>query len=70
MKWVNGETDEHKRERLAKWHKWFAWYPVPVAINEEGRRIKVWLEYVERQLHISYPWGEKYVERVFREISK
>ncbi|MGB4188501.1 MAG: hypothetical protein WBJ58_00880 [Syntrophales bacterium] len=69
MKWVNGETDEHKRERLAQWHRWFAWYPVTLKI-EDGHRIKIWLEWVERKINITYPWGEKEVKRTYKEIVK
>lgn len=53
MKWINGETIESQNRRLAKWHKWFAWYPVKigvVAINGRIRNVKYWLCYVERRI--------------------
>lgn len=70
MKWINGLTYERKqeiktkkREKFGVWHKWFAWYPVIVGINNESRQIKVWLEATERRgiLHAPRsPWIYQY----------
>ena len=49
MKWIGGKTEKEKINYNSNWHKCFAWYPV--TINEiEGRKIKIWLEYVLRKL--------------------
>jgi hypothetical protein len=46
-------TQSHRRVQrpasLLEWHHWFAWYPVPTAIN--GRLHYAWLRSVERK------WG-------------
>lgn len=52
MKWRNGETKESKTVRLSGWHKWFAWHPVVIDTVRDGdriRRVKAWLEFVNRR---------------------
>ena len=52
MKWTNGKTEYAKDSYCKTWHKWFAWYPVKVAVTGTGehqRYVKTWLEYVERK---------------------
>jgi hypothetical protein len=34
---------------LLEWHRWFAWYPVPTAID--GKLHYAWLQFIERK------WG-------------
>ncbi len=51
MRW-NYETWADEKNRNAKWHKWFAWYPV--SISRDGRTY--WLEYVLRKrIWVSVP---------------
>lgn len=57
-----GKTKEEikaKVDRLNKWHRWFAWYPMSV---ERGRC--VWLETIERKCDLSghngYNFGNEY----------
>jgi hypothetical protein len=55
MKWHILTKDEKFRndvEKYCKWHRWFAWYPVPVYCSEQQRHIKVWLSFVGRKLKI------------------
>lgn len=33
---------------LREWHRWFAWYPVE--FEENGKRYRVWLEFLDRKL--------------------
>lgn len=72
MKWINGETWESERTRKSDWHKWFAWFPVVIAIRlmPEGksRTIQVWLEYVERKGQYCSSWGSEGWEWEYREI--
>jgi hypothetical protein len=52
MEWINGETQESKIIRKQKWHKWFAWFPVVVEyviIDKKIRKVKIWLDYVNRK---------------------
>ena len=49
MKWVNGLTDKEIHRRREQWHRWFAWFPVIVEITEDGHKVKIWLETVERR---------------------
>jgi hypothetical protein len=56
MQWTNrGKVRRWKREadkkdRLAEWHRWFAWYPVKVGMDwTTGADIKVWLATVMRR---------------------
>jgi hypothetical protein len=42
MRW-KVETASERRNRLEKWRRWYAWYPVRI----DGER--VWLEYVYRR---------------------
>jgi hypothetical protein len=54
MRWQI-ETRDEKRNRLAQWRPWFAWYPVMVDND------KVWLEWVYRRFQTHYgPIGEIY----------
>jgi hypothetical protein len=48
MEWINGLTSEARRALKERWHKWFAWYPITIEINNESHKVKLWLEYVER----------------------
>ena len=66
MKWTNGLTWEEKVRRRGIYHRWFAWHPVIVSITDDGRRVKVWWEYVERKGHITQ-FGWTYC---YREIEK
>lgn len=69
MKWVTGYTIERKNELKQQWHRWFAWYPVVVGETVLGRKIKIWLEYVERMGSISYDWdGNNYWRYEYRTI--
>lgn len=43
-----GETYKAYEVRVSKWHKWFAWHPTTIGI-ENGRGICVWLQYLERR---------------------
>src|SRR6476661_1221731 len=40
-----------------EWHRWFAWYPVVVATDNE-RAYWAWLQFVERKTHCSRSTGE------------
>src|SRR6476659_4753550 len=40
-----------------EWHRWFAWYPVVVATDNE-RAYWAWLQFVERKTHWSRSTGE------------
>jgi hypothetical protein len=70
MIWKNGLTEEAKRKirvqkrRLAikEWHKWFAWYPVIIRI-ENDHNIKAWMQYVERKTEYFWPTEWEYRER-------
>lgn len=52
MRW-NYESLDQKAKRLAKWQKWFAWYPIRIGNN------KVWLETVYRRYKVYYGPGEE-----------
>lgn len=41
------ESYEEKKERLAKWRDWFAWYPV--YLDDVDRPTLVWLEVIQRR---------------------
>lgn len=45
MKWFS-ETWDQKRNRLSKWHKYYAWFPVRTGPE---KATKVWLEPVGRK---------------------
>ncbi len=46
---ARGYTRAKRPAPLLEWHRWFAWYPVPTAIN--GKLHYSWLQSVERK------WG-------------
>jgi len=81
MKWVNGLNEKEKGRiysekydkrdrRRHMWTKWFAWFPVVVGETDDGlRKIKVWLQYVERRIEFKYACGIGEVWR-YREIEK
>ena len=72
MKWkpffnTQAESDAArllKEKRMAKWHQWFAWYPVRTINNN-----MVWMEHVFRRGRRSYVmftgWKCEYNETVF-----
>ena len=56
MKWINttksrSDKREHAEiERLAKWHRKFAWWPVTVGRDTTTwAPVKIWLKFVERK---------------------
>lgn len=57
MRFDCGETYSERWERLGKWHRWFAWFPVKV--DKHDCR---WLEYVERRKECRvYTYDNEYV---------
>jgi hypothetical protein len=73
MKWLNGETEESKKNRKEQWCRWFAWYPVKIGtvkFNGKERQQKVWLEYLMRKGYrypdfppfLNYYWVYEYKE--------
>jgi len=58
MKWNGGETEYAKERRLRNWHRTFAWRPINVATTNDGRYVKVWLQWIERRLDHIYMWRE------------
>lgn len=51
MKWTrltNLEKEQRKVNRLCKWHKHFAWWPVTVE-SEDHKETVVWLSFVGRK---------------------
>lgn len=57
MRWINGLTWEEKVRRRNNWHRWFAWYPVIAGKTVDGKKIKVWWDYVERRRYThKYGW--------------
>ena len=49
MKFARPNTPVKRPAPLLHWHRWFAWYPVPVVID--GKLRHTWLRSVERK------WG-------------
>jgi len=57
MQWTR-ETSRQRKDRLAKWHKWFAWRPVRMWMHTSTDRTKflehsnkiLWLESVHRKI--------------------
>ena len=46
---AQGHTRVKRPASLLEWHRWFAWYPVPTAID--GKLRYAWLQSVHRR------WG-------------
>jgi hypothetical protein len=51
------EREEIKAERLAAWHKWFAWYPIRLSADKHEIR---WMETVYRRGKQRYCDGDSY----------
>lgn len=72
MKWTNGltwqEKDKKKDENRGKWHIWFAWFPVTIGLTTGNRKIKVWLEYVQRKGEHVTSQAEDWWSWEYREI--
>ncbi len=69
MKWISGETKDSKLNRRENWSKWFAWYPVAVdeiKIKNKTRKIRVWLEFIERRK--SYSYNHHFNYYIYRKI--
>lgn len=47
----SGRAIEAYQEHMRTWHRWYAWYPVPVRVLEDGSVIKAWMQEVERRFH-------------------
>jgi hypothetical protein len=67
MRWIDGYTFEQKRKQREEWHRWWAWFPVVAGITPNGRKIKVWLGYVDRSgsvsfVNIIFRWDYTYKE--------
>jgi len=74
MRWINGETFKHKKDRLSEWHIWFAWYPVTVGFTDNGHWIKIWREnilrkgsYLDCELGGWWTWEYKEIEKCQQE---
>jgi len=78
MKWIDGLTEKEKDRiysenyyerdrRRHMWRKWFAWFPVEIGETDDGvRKIKVWLQYVERKIESKYAcevWCYREIEK-------
>jgi hypothetical protein len=59
MRW-NIETITEQNQRLSNWHRWFAWYPVPVKNEQTNRTQLVWLETVQRKGRVINKIGTQY----------
>ena len=46
------------KPELLKWHRWFAWYPIIVKIDQSSEA-KVWLQYVWRIFVVRTPTVER-----------
>lgn len=55
MKWTV-ESYDAKAYRLAKWHPWFAWYPVRLWDSDDDRDHWRWLCKVERSVMFCQGW--------------
>ena len=53
----------NKLEEKKVWHKWFAWYPVTVAITPDGDKKKIWWQFVQRCYYpcYHYKWAGNYI---------
>jgi hypothetical protein len=69
MKWINGETWEHKKERIERWNPYFAWYPIKIGIVD-GHHVKIWLEWIERKGTVYSGWDGICTVWDYREKSK
>jgi hypothetical protein len=57
---ILSEINNEEREKLARWHPWFAWKPVRVKFEKGTQR--VWLEWLERSVY----WEQGYKFERFR----
>lgn len=61
MRWRTLTEDEkfnQRVERMCRWHRWFAWYPITVNSTEVGKTSTHWLEYVGRKKIITMTHSE------------
>ena len=52
---------EARYNRLAKWHRWFAWRPIRVAENDIR-----WLEWVDRRGVMLAGWDQEFWDWSYR----
>jgi hypothetical protein len=57
MSRLRGSIETRRVLDELEWHRWFAWYPVVVARDNE-RAYWAWLQFVERKTHLSRSTGE------------
>ena len=69
MRW-NIETSEERKQRLSKWRRWFAWYPVKVYNHQTKRHQKVWFESIWRRGYGNYYWFWDYSVQSYVELNQ
>jgi len=57
MSRLRGSIEARRALDELEWHRWFAWYPVVVARDDE-LAFWAWLQFVERKTHRSRSTGE------------
>jgi hypothetical protein len=57
MSRLRGSLENRRVLDELEWHRWFAWYPVVVARNNELASW-AWLQFVERKTHWSRSMGQ------------
>jgi hypothetical protein len=67
MKFSCGLTWEEYKSRRETWHSWFAWRPVTVSVNDQGRKQCVWLEWVSRKGTYSCNWADSQWDWEYKE---
>ena len=70
MKFNCGITWEEKLKRMKAWHKWFAWHPITIKINDQGEKTCVWLVTVERSSTYWADGADSGWDHEYREITK
>jgi hypothetical protein len=61
MRWVSPSSKQKfwiKAQKQARWHRWFAWYPVRIYDPEIKFFKKCWLENVGRRKTVYHRYGE------------
>lgn len=68
MKLYTAETIGQRKERLNKWHRWFAWHPASIN-RDDGKFDVVWFQTLERRgkawhsIYDGIDWEYRYPEK-------
>lgn len=57
-----------KKKKCTKWHVWFAWHPVVIAVDDDGVKTYAWLQNVARKGTYNCHWEGDWWNWKYKEL--